>query len=91
MAIKPANQAYTAFVTHSRLYQFKSIPFEVTNGIDSLQRIMDKIISDKRLEGTFAYIDNVTICRRNHTDHNHNLKQFMAAIEKYNLTLNTNK
>lgn len=39
----------------------------------------------------FVYIDNVTVYRHNHADHNRNLKQFMAAIEEYNLTLNNDE
>lgn len=42
--------------------------------------IIEKIITDKKLQGTYAYIDK--------TDPDHNLKQFMADIEKYSLTLN---
>ena len=38
-----------------------------------------------------AYIDNVTVCSYNEKDHNHNLKQFMAAVNKYDLTLNEEK
>ena len=38
-----------------------------------------------------AYIDNVTVCGYNEKDHNHNLKQFMTAVNKYDLTLNEEK
>ena len=91
VAIKPVDRPYTAFEANGRLYQFKRIPFGVTNGVASFQRIMDKIITDEKLEGTFAYIDNVTVCGNNYTDHDRNLKKFMAAVEKYNLTLNKDK
>ena len=91
VAIKPVDRPYTAFEANGRLYQFKRIPFGVTNGVASFQRIMDKIITDEKLEGTFAYIDNVTVCGNDYTDHDRNLKKFMAAVEKYNLTLNKDK
>lgn len=48
---------------------------------------MDKIISDKKI----GKIDNVTVCEHNDAVHIFNLKQYMAAIEKYNLTLNNIK
>lgn len=41
--------------------------------------------------GTFAYIDNVTVCGHNHADHARNLKQFMVVVEKHNHTLNNDK
>ncbi len=52
---------------------------------------MKRIIKDEKLEGTFEYIDNTTVCGQNDADHNHNLKQSMVAFEKYNLTLNKYK
>ena len=87
--IKPEEKPYTAFEACGRLYQFRRIPFGVTNGVASFQRVIDEIISNEKLKGTVAYIDNVTVCRYNEKDQN--LKQFMAAVDKYDLTLNEEK
>ena len=57
----------------------------------NFQRVMDKIITNKRLKSTYAYIDNVTVCGHDRTDHDCNLKWFRAAVEKYNLTFNIEK
>lgn len=46
---------------------------------------------DEKLEGTFAYINNVTVCGHNRKEHGENLRRFMSAIDKYNLTLNDDK
>ena len=89
--IKPEEKPYMAFEACGRLYQFRRIPFGVTNGVANVQRVIDKIISNEKLKGTVAYIDNVTVCGYNEKDHNHNLQQFMAAINKYDLTLNEEK
>ena len=89
--IKPEEKPYTAFEACGCLYQFRRIPFGVTNGVASFQRVIDKIISNEKLKGTVAYIDNVTACGYNEKDHNHNLKQFMSAVNKYDLTLNEKK
>ena len=63
----------------------------MTDGVASFQRVIDEIISNEKLKGTVAYIDNVTVCGYNEKDHNHNPKQFMAAVNKYDLTLNEEK
>lgn len=47
-----------------------------------------KIIKNEKLQGTYACIDNVRVCNHEKIDNDHNLKQFMATVEKYNLTLN---
>ena len=89
--IKPEEKPYTALKACRRLYQFHRIPFRVINGVASFQMVIDEIISNEKLKGTVAYIDNVTVYGNNEKDHNHNLKQFMAAINKYDLTLNEEK
>ena len=72
--IKLEEKPYTALEGCGRLYQFRRIPFGVTNGIANFQRVIDEIISSEKLKGTVAYIDNVTVCGYNEKDHNHNLK-----------------
>ena len=52
---------------------------------------MDNIIKRDDLNGTYAYIDNVTICGQNQAEHDLNLKEFMNSVVKYGLTLNKNK
>ena len=46
----------TAFEASHRLYQFRRIPFGVTNGEVSFQRIIDNIISQENLKDTNAYM-----------------------------------
>lgn len=82
---------FTAFEADGQLYQFKRIPFGVTNGVSAFQRTINKIISDEGLEGTFAYIDDVTIGGIGKHDHDKNLNRFMEVAKKYNLTLNLDK
>ena len=91
VAIKPEEQKYTAFEDAGSLYQFCRIPFGVTNGVASFQRVMDDIIKRDDLNGTSAYIDNVIICGQNQAEHDLNLKEFMNSLVKYGLTLNKNK
>ena len=91
VAIKPEEQKCTAFEAAGSLYQFCWIPFGVTNGVASFQRVMDDIIKRDDLNETYVYIDNVTICGQNQAEHDLNLKEFMNTVVKYGLTLNKNK
>ena len=86
--IKPEENPYAGFEACGRLYQFRRIPFGVTNGVARFQRVIDEIISNEKSKGTVAYIDNVTVCGYNEKDHNHN---HMATVNKYDLTLNEEK
>ena len=50
------------FEVAGRLYQFTRVPFGVTNGVACFQRKMDELIFKEELKGTFAYLNDVTIC-----------------------------
>ena len=89
--LKEEERPYTVFEAAGNLYQFTRIPFGVTNGVASFQRIIDKIISSEELSGTFAYLDNVTICGVNESEHDGNLNKFLDAAKKYGLTFNDSK
>ena len=82
---------YTAFEAGGKLYQFKRIPFGVTNGVACFQRVIDKIIESERLQGVYAYLDDITVCGKNKEEHDIRLKAFMDAVKKYNLTINMEK
>ena len=57
-----ADCPYTAFEAGGKLYNFKRMPFNITNGVTRFQRILEKLIEKEELKGTFSYIDDVTIC-----------------------------
>ena len=79
---------FTAFEAGGKLHEFNRIPFGVTNGVASFQRVIDEIIATEQLAGTFAYVDNVTICGKNRLEHDRNLLRFNEVVKKYDLTLN---
>ena len=82
---------YTAFEACGKLYQFKTIPFGVTNGVAAFQRTMDGIVSKEDLSGTFIYVDNITLAGSTQEEHDKNVAAFMAAASKYNLQFNEKK
>ena len=52
---------------------------------------MDDFISQNNLKGTFAYLDDVTICGLTKEKHDENLGRFMKAAERYRMTLHKDK
>ena len=89
--ILDAEKPFTAFEACGKLYQFRRIPFGVTNGVPCFQKTIDAVIEAENLEGTYPYLDDVTVCGRDQREHDRNLKRFMDAVKKYNLTLNEEK
>ncbi|KAI3378313.1 hypothetical protein SNEBB_002032 [Seison nebaliae] len=52
---------------------------------------MNTFIEEEELKGTFAYLDNVTICGMTQAEHDCNLQRFLESAEKKNITYNKEK
>ena len=86
--VKEEDRKYTAFEIDGKLYLFTRLPFGVTNGVSAFQRSIDHIIEVEKLDETFAYVDNLTVCGRTLDEHN---KKVNEIAKKYNITFNENK
>ena len=89
--IKPKDRCYTAFEADGCLYQFTRLAFGLTNAVPTFQRIMETFVKDYKLERTYPYLDDITICGRTKEEHDKNLHRFREAARKVNLTLNHDK
>lgn len=89
--IRQQERKFTGFEAAGKLYHFKRIPFGVTNGVACFQRVIDRIIADEKLEGVYAYLDDITVCGKTKAEHDERLELFLNAAQKYNLTLNEDK
>ena len=87
--LPPQNKLYTAFEADGALWQWKRIPFGLTNAVPCFQRIIDDII--KICKGTFAYLDNITVGGTTQQEHDVNLDRFLAVAKNHNLTFNESK
>jgi len=52
---------YTAFEADGQLFQYKRLPFGITNGVSAFQRSMDEFIKRHRLKKVYAYLDDFTV------------------------------
>ena len=68
-----SDRLYTAFQADGSLWQWKRIPFGLTNAVPCFQRIVDDIIKSNGCEGTFAYLDNITVGGATQEDHDKSL------------------
>ena len=89
--LREEDKKFTAFEANGSLYQLRRMPFGVTNGIATFQRIMNDFITSEGLLDTFAYLDNRAICGKNQAHHDYNLKRFLKAVKSRNLTYNPQK
>ena len=73
--IVPVERKCTAFEANGRLFQFKGIPFGVTNGGVCFQRMTDKLIQKEHLNDTFCYTENLTVGGHLQEQHDDNVKK----------------
>ena len=89
--LPPQDRLYTAFEADGALWQWKRIPFGLTNAVPCFQRIIDDIIKSNNCKGTFAYLDNITVGGTTQQEHDVNLDRFLAVAKNHNLTFNESK
>ena len=89
--LREKDRPYTAFEACGRLYQFRRLAFGLTDGVPTFQRVIDDVICKEKLENTYAYLDDVTVCGKTQDEHDRNLKRFMDAVTKYGFTINQEK
>ncbi|GBN50038.1 Transposon Ty3-I Gag-Pol polyprotein [Araneus ventricosus] len=85
--MKPEAKHYTAFVTHSGLYQWNVMPFGMKNAGSTFQRSMDKILSKHR-RYCRAYIHDVAIFSENWEEHMRHIREVFQTLQVSNLTVN---
>ncbi|CAG2212498.1 unnamed protein product [Mytilus edulis] len=78
--LREHEKKYTAFEANGSLYQFRLVPFGVTNGAACFQRIIDRLVTENNLEAVFVYIDNITIGGMDQNEHDENLRKTSADI-----------
>ena len=91
VSLREEDKTFTAFEANDCLYQFRRMPFGVTNEVATFQRIMIDFITSEGLLDTFAHLDNVTISGKNQAHHDYNLERFLKAAKSRNLTYNPQK
>ena len=89
--ILPSDYKYTAFEANGKLYEFKRIPYGVTNGGIVFQRAIESVIKTENLNDTFAWQDDVTVCGQSQEEHDRNVERFLNAVRARNFTLNEKK
>ena len=89
--ILPSDRKYTAFEANGKLYQYKRIPYGVTNGGINFQRAMESFVSEEKLKDTYPWQDDVTVCGHSQEEHDNNVDRFLNALKARNFTLNEKK
>jgi hypothetical protein len=81
----------TAFTTVNGLYQFLLMPYGVTNGPPSFQRLMNTVLADVLWVICFVYFDDIIGFSKTFDDHVNHLDIIFKLMIKANLKINLSK
>ena len=87
--MNPRDREFTAFQSGNALYQWRRLPFRLTNAVPEFERLIT--LSENDVKGCYPYLDDLTIASANQVEHDRNLQAFYVAASKANLTINESK
>ena len=84
-------QSKSAFVTHSGLYQFKVMPYGLTNAPSTFERLMERVLQGLQWQICLVYIDDVIIYSRSVEEHVARLELVLQKLAEAGLKLKPKK
>ena len=81
--IAEADVQKTAFRTHEGLYEFKVLPFGLTNAPAAFQREMKAIFS--HLPFVAVYLDDILVFSKTEAEHTSHLREVLETLRKHHL------
>ncbi|CAK1603777.1 unnamed protein product [Parnassius mnemosyne] len=81
----------TGFVTPDGHYEFKRMPFGLANAPAVFQRMINKILGNRRFEYALAYLDDVLIPSKSVDEMFQRLEELLRLFRQYGLTLKLTK
>jgi hypothetical protein len=89
--VRKEDRHKTAFITADGLFQFKVLPFGLSNGPSSFQRSMDIILAGLRWTACLVYLDDVIVYASTIDLHVERLRLVLECLGKAGLKLKVSK
>ncbi len=89
--MKEEDKPKTAFITPDALYQWKVMPFGLSNAPATFQRYMQKVLQKVLYQFVVVYLDDLLVFSETLEDHHTHLKKIFEIIKKNNLKLSIEK
>ena len=89
--MEEADKGKTSFVTRSGFYQFKVMPFGVTNGPATFQRLMDLTMAGLNYQICLVYLDDIILMSKTVDEHLERLQLILDRLRTAGLKLKPSK
>lgn len=89
LSVDQSSRKYLRFETDKQQYQFKVMPFGITNAPSIFQKIMTNILKD--IEGVVVLIDDIIVFSEDRTSNIKILKKVLKRLKENNLKVKKSK
>lgn len=91
LEVEPESRKYTSFVIPGGQYQFKRVPYGLTNSPSVFVRVMNQVMRPLLEEGISFYVDDIMIPTVTVDENFRVLERTLQELQKAGLTLNVSK
>lgn len=87
----PEDEHKTMFKTHHGHWEFKVMPFRLTNAPATFQAVMNTIFAPMLRHGVLVFVDDILVYSITKACHLQHLKQVFAILKEHQLLLKKSK
>ena len=87
--VSEESKGYLTFESTRTQYQFRVMPFGITNAPVIFQKLIDSLVGD--LDGVSVYVDDIVIYSNSRSNHLQTLRTVLNRLDKYGLRINKGK
>ena len=91
MRIKPREEWKMAFRTRYGHFQYKVVPFGLTNALTVFQHLMNDICRDYLDNFVAIYLDDILTFSSNWEEHTHRIRLVLTNLREYGLFIKSEK
>ena len=89
--MSPCSKHKAAFLTQDGVYEWKRVPFGLTNSHIYFQTLISGVLREMNFKSVLVYIDVLLIFSRNFETHLHDLLQFFSFLRQAGVPLQPSK
>lgn len=89
--LEPESRPYTAFSTGGSHYQFRVMPFGLSNAPATAQRLISFVLAGLSWDVAMAYIDDILVTGANFDEHLKNLETVLSRLVHHGLKVKPQK
>ena len=81
----------TVFTCHLGLYQYRGMPFRLTNAPATFHRLMSQLFSGQQWNYVFVYLDDILIASKSISEHMEHVQKVLQQLKEAGLQLKPGK